>query len=364
METVDCVVIGTGVVGLAAARALALAGREVLVLEAEDTIGTGTSSRNSEVIHAGIYYPAGSLMARTCTEGRHRLYAYCRDRGVRTERCGKLIVATTGVEAEELDAILARAQANGVEGMRRLSGAEARALEPALEGTAALLSPETGIVDSHRFMLALQTDAEAAGATFVFRTPVVSGTATNGLTLTTGGAEPMTLRARSVVNASGLHAPSLARRLAGLPTRHIPTAHYAKGHYFLLRGKAPFRHLVYPVPTPGGLGIHLTLDLAGQARFGPDVTWIDRIDYSFDATREPAFEAAIRRYWPGLPEGALLPGYTGIRPKTLPEGAGHQDFTLQGPETHGIAGLVNLFGIESPGLTAALALADLIRDRA
>ena len=370
METVECVIVGAGVIGIAVARALARAGREVLVLEAAEGIGTETSSRNSEVIHAGIYYPRDSLMARFCVMGRRALYDFCRDRGVPHARCGKLIVATDAEEAGRLDGILARAEANGVEGMRRLSGAEARALEPALACTAALLSPQTGILDSHAYMLALQGEAEAAGAAFVFHSPVRGGAvAADGLTIEAGGAEAggaetLALRCRLFVNAAGLHAPALARRITGMPAAHVPAAHYAKGSYFTLAGRAPFSRLIYPVPVPGGLGVHLTLDLGGQARFGPDVEWVDRVDYTVDPRRADGFYDAVRRYWPDLRDGALLPGYAGIRPKIVPKGAPGQDFVLQGPAAHGVPGLINLFGIESPGLTASLAIASAVRDMA
>jgi L-2-hydroxyglutarate oxidase LhgO len=359
LDEVDAVVVGAGVVGLAVARALALAGREVLVLDAAEGIGTETSSRNSEVIHAGIYYPAGSLMARSCVEGKHRLYAYCAERGVPHRNCGKLIVATNDDEAGRLESIRARAAANGVGDLRLLSRAEALAMEPALHCTAALHSPSTGIIDSHAYMLALQGDAENAGAVFAFHAPVTAGRATeDGIELDIGGTDPMRLRARLVVNSAGLHAPRLARAIAGMPEAQVPPTHYAKGNYFTLAGRSPFSRLIYPVPVPGGLGTHLTIDLAGQARFGPDVEWIDRIDYAVDPRRGDSFYAAIRRYWPELPEGSLAPGYSGIRPKTVPKGAPAQDFVVQGPAAHGVPGLVHLFGIESPGLTASLALAD------
>jgi L-2-hydroxyglutarate oxidase LhgO len=363
MEQADTIVIGAGVVGIAVARALALAGREVIVLEAAEAIGTETSSRNSEVIHAGIYYPHGSLMARLCVQGKWMLYEFCRSRGVPHRNCGKLIVATDAAEAERLGAIAAAAAANGVDDLRRLSAAEARALEPALACTAALLSPSTGIVDSHSLMLALQGEAEAAGAIFVFRSPVLHGRASGeGIELEVGGAERMALRAALVVNAAGLHAPDVARAIAGMPTQLVPTPYYAKGNYFTLSGRSPFSRLIYPVPVPGGLGTHLTLDLAGQARFGPDVEWVDHIDYRVDPARAEGFYAAIRRYWPGLPEGALQPGYAGIRPKIVPPAVARQDFVVQGPAAHGVPGLVHLFGIESPGLTAALALAEYVRE--
>ncbi|WP_419896678.1 NAD(P)/FAD-dependent oxidoreductase [Roseomonas sp. USHLN139] len=362
MEEVECIVIGAGVVGLAVARELALAGREVLVLEAAEGIGTETSSRNSEVIHAGIYYPKDSLMARACVEGKHLLYAYCAERGVPHAQCGKLIVATDAEERGKLASIQARAAANGVPDLRLVEPEEALAMEPALHCTAALLSPSTGIIDSHAYMLALQGDAENAGATFVFHSPVLGGRLVEeGAELEVGGAEPMSLRCRLLVNAAGLHAPRLAGKLAGMPAAHVPPTYYAKGNYFTLAGRSPFSRLIYPVPVPGGLGTHLTIDLGGQCRFGPDVEWIDSIDYEVDPRRGDSFYAAIRRYWPGLPEGALQPGYSGIRPKIVAPGQPGQDFVIQGTETHGRAGLINLFGIESPGLTASLSLARLVQ---
>lgn len=364
-ENVDCVVIGAGVVGIAVARALAQAGREVIVLEAAEAIGTATSSRNSEVIHAGIYYPRDSLMARFCVQGRRLLYEFCRDRGVPVRQCGKLIVATSDAEVDRLEGIKARAEANGVEDMRLLTAAEAIALEPELACTAALLSGTTGIIDSHALMLALQGEAEHAGAVFAFHSPVTGGRITgSGPEISVGGADPMRLRCRTLVNAAGLHAPAVARGITGMPDRLIPTAYYAKGSYFTLAGRSPFSRLVYPVPVPGGLGVHLTIDLGGQARFGPDVEWTDRIDYTVDPRRADGFYAAVRRYWPGLADGALQPGYAGIRPKIVPPGAPAQDFVVQGPDSHGIPGIVHLFGIESPGLTAAMALAAYVAEMA
>ena len=322
-ERVDCLVIGGGVVGLAVARALALAGREVIVLESEAAIGTGTSSRNSEVIHAGIYYPAGSLMARLCVSGRRLLYEYCAAHGVPYAKCGKLIVASDAEEAERLPGILARAEANGVEGMRRLSGAEAQAMEPALRVAGALHSPETGILDSHAYMLALQGDAEAAGAMIAFLTQVSGGrVGEDGITIEAG----MTLLARTVVNAAGLHAPRVAAAIDGMPPDLVPHAYLAKGNYFALAGRAPFSRLIYPVPVPGGLGTHLTLDLGGQARFGPDVEWVEREEYDVDPSRADGFYASIRRWWPELRDGALSPAYSGIRPKIVPPGVAAQDF--------------------------------------
>ena len=361
-ETVDCVVIGAGVVGLAVARALALAGREVIVIEAAEGIGTETSSRNSEVIHAGIYYPKGSLMARTCVAGRRLLYAYCKEHGVPHRNCGKLIAATSEAENEKLAEIKGRAEANGVEGMQLLSAAEAIALEPNLHCTAALFSSSTGIIDSHSYMLALQGDAESCGTMFAFHSPVEEGRVMNdGIDLVVGGAEPMKLRCRLVINSAGLHAPALAKKIVGMPSDRVPPAYYAKGNYFTLAGRSPFTRLIYPVPVPGGLGVHITVDMGGQAKFGPDVEWIEEIEYTVDPHRADKFYAAVRRYWPSLKDGALQPGYAGIRPKIVPQGAPAQDFVVQGPADHGVPGLINLFGIESPGLTASLALAEHVR---
>ena len=365
MDKVECVVIGAGVVGLAVARRLAQSGREVIVLEAAEGIGTVTSSRNSEVIHAGIYYKAGSLMARMCVAGKHALYRYCSEHGVPHRNCGKLIVATTPKETEKLDSIRAHAQANGVLDMRVLSGEEARALEPALKCDAALLSPSTGIIDSHAYMLALRGDAEDAGAAFAFHTPLIRAKASaGGIELEAGGGAPMTLACNLLVNAAGLDAPALARVIDGMPIDLIPHAYLAKGNYFSCSKKAPFSRLIYPVPEPGGLGVHLTLDMAGQARFGPDVEWGDRIDYEVDPARAERFYPAIRKYWPTLPDGALMPSYSGMRPKIVPPAVASQDFMIQGPKDHGVDGLINLFGIESPGLTSSLAIADHVGELA
>jgi L-2-hydroxyglutarate oxidase LhgO len=361
MDRVNCVVIGAGVIGLAVARRLAQAGREVIVLEAAEGIGTVTSSRNSEVIHAGIYYPAGSLMARMCVSGKHALYDYCRDHGVPHRNCGKLIVATTPNETLKLQSIKAHAEANGVHDLQTLNGEEARALEPALNCDAALLSPSTGIIDSHAFMLALRGDAEDAGASCAFHAPLLRGRATSdGFELDVGGEAPITLACELLINAAGLAATAVARGIDGLPIELIPPAYLAKGNYFSCSARAPFSHLIYPVPEPGGLGVHLTLDMAGQARFGPDVEWIDEIDYAVDPARAQRFYPAIRRYWPTLPDGALMPSYSGIRPKIVPPAVAVQDFLIQGPKDHGVGGLINLFGIESPGLTSSLAIADYV----
>jgi len=357
---IDCIVIGAGVVGLAIARALALQGREVLVAEATEAIGTGTSSRNSEVIHAGIYYPAGSLKAQLCVRGKHMLYDYCATHGVPHQRLGKLIVATSEEEARLLDTIAEKARINGVDDMRKLSADEAIALEPALRCTAALLSPSTGIVDSHALMLAYQGDAENAGAQCVFFTPMQSAKVRpeGGFEVQFGGAEAMSLSCNVLINASGVHAPTLARRIEGLPAASIPTEYMCKGSYFTLSGRAPFSRLIYPVPQHAGLGVHLTLDLGGQAKFGPDTEWITEEDYTLDATRAEVFYDAVRTYWPALPNDALAPGYTGIRPKISGPHEPAADFVISGPADHGVTGLVNLFGIESPGLTASLAIAD------
>ena len=358
-EQIDTVVIGAGVVGLAIARAFARAGREVVVLEKESAIGTGTSSRNSEVIHAGIYYPTGSLKAKLCVAGRQALYPYLAERGIAHRRCGKLIVATDHGQISGLEKLHAQAKANGVTDLRVLEAREARALEPELSCVAALESPSTGIIDSHGFMLALRGEAEDLGAAIAFRSPLTGGRiGREGIELDVGGAEPMRLLARTVVNSAGLFAQDVARSLEGLSRDRVPPAYYCKGNYFSLSGGSPFTRLVYPAPESAGLGVHLTLDLAGQARFGPDVEWIDRVDYDVDPGRSRVFYDAIRRYWPGLKDGSLQPAYCGIRPKIQPQGQPSRDFLIQGPDEHGVPGLVNLFGIESPGLTASLAIGE------
>lgn len=364
MDKVDCVVIGAGVVGLAVAREMAMAGREVVILEAERAIGTGTSSRNSEVIHGGIYYPPGSRKATLCVEGKHRLYEFCASHGVEHRRCGKLIVATTDHQVDELEAIAANARASGVDDLQWLTADEVSRREPALRTFGALLSPSTGIVDSHGLMLALQGDAENAGAMLAFDARVV-GARVGGihgieLDVETGGMRS-TLLANTVVNSAGLCAVDIARTFDGLAPEHIPLRYFAKGSYFSCAQRAPFTHLIYPVPEPGGLGVHLTLDLAGQARFGPNVEWVSEIDYTVDPSDGDGFYAAVRRYWPGLADNTLQPGYAGIRPKISGPGEPAADFRIDGPEVHGVAGLVNLFGIESPGLTASLAIAEAVR---
>ena len=358
MEQVDAVVVGAGVVGLAVARALALAGREVLVLEATEAIGTQTSSRNSEVIHAGIYYPQGSLKAQLCVQGKQMLYAYCAERGIAHRRCGKLIVATSQAQVVQLQAIIAKAAANGVPDLQLLTREQARTLEPALECVAAVLSPSTGIVDSHGLMLSLQGDLENAGGLIVFHSPLAQAQVLQqGIALETG--DGTRLLARTVVNAAGVHAPTLARRFLGLNAKHVPGEYYAKGNYFTLAGRAPFTHLIYPVPEAAGLGVHLTLDLGGQAKFGPDVQWVDSPDeLVVDLSRGDGFYAEVRKYWPALPDGVLQAGYAGIRPKISGPAEAAADFKIEGPATHGVPGLVNLFGIESPGLTSSLAIAE------
>ncbi|MGO4607527.1 NAD(P)/FAD-dependent oxidoreductase [Variovorax sp. 2RAF20] len=356
MEEIDCAVIGAGVVGLAVARALALAGREVLVLESEGAIGTGTSSRNSEVIHAGIYYPQGSLKAKLCVEGKELLYAYAAERGVPHRRCGKLIVATSPGQADQLDAIRVKAAANGVGDLAMLTAQQAGALEPQLHCVAALHSPSTGIVDSHALMLSLLGDLENAGGMLALKSPITRAECGAGAVVLIAE-DGTALRCRSVVNAAGLGAPALARCFEGLPPSAVPVEHFAKGNYFTLSGRAPFGRLVYPVPEPGGLGVHLTIDLGGQAKFGPDVQWVSSPgDLVVDPTRGDGFYAEVRKYWPALPDGALIPGYAGMRPKISGPGEPAVDFMIDGPDSHGIQGLVNLFGIESPGLTSSLAI--------
>ena len=356
-EKIDCAVIGAGVVGLAIARDLALAGREVIILEAESAFGTHTSARNSEVIHAGIYYPTGSLKARLCVAGRKALYRYCAERAVNHRNIGKVIVATDESQLAGLAKYKAQAEINGVEGLRMLSRDELAELEPAVVSVAGFLSPATGIVDSHGLMLAYLGDAENSGASLVFNSPVTSGAVTNdGIRLDVGGAEPLSILCKTVVNAAGHGAPALARAIAGIAPDTIPTGYYAIGHYYTLTGKTPFNHLVYPVARQDWLGVHVTIDLGGRCKFGPDFSWRDSLDYRFDESREARFYEAIRRYYPGLQDGALQPGYTGMRPRITGQGSEAVDFVIQDHTVHGVHGMVNLYGIESPGLTASLAI--------
>jgi len=360
-DRVDCIVIGAGVVGLACARELALRGREVLVLEQEGMIGSGISSRNSEVIHSGIYYPTGSLKARLCVEGRERLYRYCAEHGVEHAQVGKLIVATRKDEVAKLEDYRARALANDAGDLALLDARAVHSIEPEVSCVAALWSPRTGIVDSHGYMLALQADLEARGGEVVTRSPVVAGrVAGHELVIVAGRDVALELSARTVVNAAGLMAPSISRLIDGVAAGHVPHPYFAKGHYYSLTGRSPFGHLVYPVAGSGGLGVHVTLDLAGQARFGPDIEWIDNIDYSFDDSRRASFVEAIRRYYPALDPARLQPAYTGIRPKLVPKGTPDADFRIDGPAQHGMEGYVALYGIESPGLTATLSIADRV----
>ena len=356
------VVIGAGVVGLAIARALAMAGNDVTVLEAERAIGTGISSRNSEVIHAGVYYPPGSLKARCCVDGRARLYAYCRDRGIDAQAVGKLIVATRDEEIPKLQRLAETAAANGVSDIHWRNKTEVTALEPAITAVAALHSLSSGIVDSHALMLSLQSDLEAAGGVVALSHPVLGGRVEAGrIVLMVGGAQPMELAAPAVINAAGLAAPAVARAISGFPAQHVPVQHLARGNYASLSGARPsFQRLIYPVPVDGGLGIHATIDLAGQLRFGPDVEWISEVDFAPSSKQLPEFYTAIRTWWPDLADGTLTISYAGIRPKLSGPGEPAADFLIQGPATHGIAGLVNLFGIESPGLTSALSLAKIV----
>ena len=356
-------VIGAGVVGLAVARAAALAGHDVVVAEQASGIGSGISSRNSEVIHAGMYYPTGSLRAIHCARGRRMLYAYCAQHGVPYRKCGKLIVATSAAEQTQVAAIERQGEANGIEGLLMLDAPAARRLEPALSCVAALNSSETGIIDGHAFMLALEGDLEDRGGMIAFETRIEKLNPTlRGWTAQFGGQEPGLLEVDAVVNAAGLDAQAIARATEGYPQARIPRLVFAKGNYFTYSGRPAFSRLIYPTPVDGGLGIHVTLDLSGRMRFGPDVEWVERIDYDVDPRRAERFYAAIRRYWPGLPDNSLSPGYAGIRPKTAGPGEPAPDFEIQGPSKHGVAGLVQLYGIESPGLTSSLALARAVRD--
>jgi L-2-hydroxyglutarate oxidase LhgO len=358
-DRVECVVIGAGVVGLAVARALALKGREVLLLEAESHAGTVTSARNSGVIHAGLYYAPGSFKARFCVAGNRSLYAYCGQRGIDHQNCGKLIIANGEAEEKVLLHLLERAHLNDVDNVRLISAAEAHKLEPEVRCTAALHCPTSGIVDQHPYMLALQGDMENAGGTLVTGCRVESlERLSNGFLVKTAGDGAAAVEAGFVVNSAGLGAVDLLSRIEGYPRERIPTLHLARGNYFTVAARSPFHHLIYPVPGSAGLGIHATLDLGRRVRFGPDVEWIDRIDYSVNAAREPLFYEAIRRYWPKLADGALMPDYTGIRPKLHGPNEPQPDFRIESPQDHGIPALVNLLGIESPGLTSSLAIGD------
>lgn len=363
MFKTEAVVVGAGVIGLAIARALSLRGREVLVLERDDGVGQETSSRNSEVIHAGLYYPPGSLKARLCVEGRHALYHYCAERGVPHRRCGKLVVATSRDEEAALQQLHERAAANGVEDIELIGGGRLKEMEPELQATGALLSGTTGILDGHALMLSLQGDAENAGATVQCRAPLLGGRlASPSIQLRVGGGEPAEIETALLINAGGLGAWDVSLSLDGLDPESIPPRHLAKGSYFAMSGRAPFEHLIYPVPVAGGLGVHLTFDLGGQARFGPDVEWVEKIDYTVDPTRAAAFYDAIRRYWPGLADGVLAPAYSGIRPCVAGPGDPQGDFVIQGPKETGHPGYVALYGIGSPGLTAALAIGDHVAE--
>ncbi len=364
METIDCAVIGAGVVGLAIARKLSRSGREVVILEAEDAFGTHTSARNSEVIHAGIYYASGSLKAQLCVPGRKALYQYCAEHGVNHQRIGKVIVACDDSEVAGLKKYKAQAEANGVDDLRMLTPAELAEMEPAVRCVAGFLSPSTGIIDSHGLMLSYLGEAEDKGAMLALSSPVLSGKVeSDGIVLDVGGAEPMTVKCRTVIISAGLKAPEVARSIAGIPAATIPPSYYAIGHYYTLTTKSPFNRLIYPVARPDWLGVHVTIDLGGRVKFGPDFEWIDRVDYQFDERREASFYKAIRHYYPSLQDGTLQPGYTGIRPRITGPGEPVQDFTFHDTQVHGVNGLVALYGIESPGLTSSLAIADYVAAR-
>ena len=364
-ERVECIVVGAGVIGLAIARHLAMRGRDVIVLEKRDAIGTEVSSRSSEVIHAGIYYPKDSLKARLCVAGKHLLYEFCADHGVAHRRIGKLIVAVTDEELDGLSDVRAAAHRNGVTDVEYMTPGQVREFEPAIRCVGALISPSTGIIDSHGLMLALQGDAEDHGTMVAFLSHLTRGTVNAdgfSLEIQTGGDtsshESLTVECEILINSAGLGAQKVAREISGIPADSIPPLHLARGCYFTMSGASPFRHLIYPMPDHASLGVHVTLDIGGQTRFGPDVEWIDTIDYDVDPGRGEAFYTAVRRYYPDLPDGALQPGYSGIRPKVQAAGEPAADFVIQGPQSHGVPGLVNLFGMESPGLTAALAVAE------
>lgn len=363
MPDIDVIVVGAGVVGLAIARELSLADLSVVVLEASGAIGTETSSRNSEVIHGGLYYPKHSLKARLCIEGRELLYDYCSTHHIPHSRCGKLVVATSGEEVGQLENLLARGHANGCRELELISRNEALSMEGALQCEAALFSPKTGIIDSHSYMLALRGDAEDAGVGFAFFSPFKRAQKSQGqFTVDAGNGEETQITSRFLINSAGLHASEVASKIVGMPQEHVPATKFAKGNYFSLRGRNPFTHLIYPTPQIHGLGVHLTFDLAGQVKFGPDVEWVEEMDYQVNHERGQQFYGEIRKYWPGLQEGALSPAYAGIRPKISGPRDAAQDFRIDGPDLHGIDGLINLFGIESPGLTASLAIARQVRD--
>ena len=373
MEHVDCVVVGAGVIGLAVAREMALQGRETILLERENAFGTISSARNSEVIHAGIYYPKDSLKAKLCVEGNRLLYEYCRDHQVATQRYGKLIVATDPSQMNDLQALLYKAQNNGVPEIKMITEQEAKSLEPKLQCVAALLSGSTGIVDSHAYMLSLLGGFEDAGGMVAYQSPLMNAKpigdqARNGYVLTIGGADGMQISTKLLINCAGMSAPAVAQKIEGLQRENIPKAYFAKGNYFSLSGKSPFNHLIYPTPEPGGLGVHLTLDMAGQAKFGPDVEWLDiereeQIDYTVNPKRGDGFYEAVRRYWPELKDGSLQADYSGVRAKIVPPNAPAGDFCFDGPQDHGLEGLYNLYGFESPGLTSSLAIAKYLESQ-
>ena len=373
MDQVDCVVIGAGVVGLAVAREMALQGRETILLERESAFGTISSARNSEVIHAGIYYPKDSLKAKLCVEGNRMLYEYCRTHHVATQPYGKLIVASDESQLDDLQAILYKAQQNQVPEIKMITGEQAKSMEPELHCSAAVLSATTGIVDSHGFMLSLLGGFEDAGGMIAYQSPLISAkpigeNAKDGFELVIGGADGMKIQTKLLINCTGMSAPAIAQKIEGLPQQQIPKAYFAKGNYFSLSGKSPFKHLIYPIPEPGGLGVHLTLDMGGQAKFGPDVEWLEideesQIDYTVNPKRGEGFYAAVRRYWPGLKDNALQPDYSGVRAKIVPPNAPAGDFCFNTPKDHGLEGLFNLYGFESPGLTSSLAIAKYLEEQ-
>ena len=363
-DSIDCAIIGAGVIGLAVAREMAAAGLETIVLEQETRIGTSTSSRNSEVIHAGIYYAKGSLKARTCVAGKAALYDYCHERGIGHSKCGKLIVATDDTQLPDLHEIVKKGRANGVVDLELLERAQALELEPDLNCVGAILSPSTGIIDTHELMVSLQGDLESKGGAVAVASPVTGGTVANGgIVLQVGGDAEVELFAKCVVNSAGLAAGHVARCIKGVPSESVPELYMAKGCYFSCDRRAPFRRLIYPVPHRHALGVHLTLDLGGRVRFGPDIEWVNTVNYDVDPERAEAFYDEIRKYWPGLPDDSLSPDYSGIRPKLQGPNDGPQDFGIQGPDKHGVTGLINLYGMESPGLTACLAIGAYVREQ-